>query len=116
MAQLTSGNDAAQRQLGLKDHGKTKGGKLNLLICCLCSFLGPSKACKIKFRLRELISCLCSAAALAVCFEGRVAGLEATETGNEISQPKFELARLLRSQNSMQIISVNNKQLEATPF
>ena len=40
------------------------------------------QACKLKFRLREASSCLCSAAALAVCFKGRFAGLEAIETGN----------------------------------
>ena len=45
------------------------------------------QACKLKFRLGELTSCLCSAAASAVCFEGRVAGLDAAETGNELSQP-----------------------------
>jgi len=38
-------------------------------------------------KLRELTSCLCSAAASAVCFEARVAGLDKTETGNELSQP-----------------------------
>ena len=45
------------------------------------------QACKLKSKLRELTSCLCSAPAMAVCFEGRVAGLNATETGNELSQP-----------------------------
>ena len=44
-------------------------------------------ACKLKFRLRELTSCLCSAAALADCFEGRMAGLDGTETENGLSQP-----------------------------
>ena len=38
------------------------------------------QACKLKFGLRELSSCLWSAAALAVWFEGRMAGLNATET------------------------------------
>ena len=38
---------------------------------------------KLKFRLREFTSCLCSAVDLAVCFEGRLAGLDATETGHE---------------------------------
>ena len=47
------------------------------------------QACKLKFRLRELTSCLCSASACAVCFEGRMAGLDTTETGYEFSQPKF---------------------------
>ena len=51
-------------------------------------------ACKQKFRLRELTSCLCSAAASAVCFEGLVAGLDATETGNELSQ-QFEFTGLV---------------------
>ena len=40
----------------------------------------PIQGCKLKFRLRELTSCLCSAAASDVCFDGRVAGLDATET------------------------------------
>ena len=52
------------------------------------------QACELKFRLREFTSCLCSAAALVVCFEGRLAGLDATETGNELSQPTFELTSL----------------------
>ena len=47
------------------------------------------QACKLKFRLGALTSCLCYAASLAVCFKGRVAGLDTTETGNEFSQPKF---------------------------
>ena len=34
--------------------------------------------------LRELTSCLCSAAAWAVCFEYSVAGVNATGTGNEV--------------------------------
>ena len=64
-----------------------------------------SQACKLKFRLRELTSCLCSTAASYVCFVGRVAGLDATETGNELSQPKFELTSLtvLRSAPFQQI-------------
>ena len=55
------------------------------------------QACKLKFRLRELTSCLCSAAASAVCFEGCLAGPDATVTGNERSQPKFEFTSLLIS-------------------
>ena len=47
------------------------------------------QACKLKLRLGELSSCLCSAAALAVCFEGCMAGLDATGTGNELSQSTF---------------------------
>ena len=51
---------------------------------------GNEQACKLKFRLRVLTSCLCSAAdAWAVCFEGHMAGLDTTETGNEFSQSKF---------------------------
>ena len=34
------------------------------------------------------------AAAWAVCFEGSVAGVNATETGNEVSQPKLEFTPL----------------------
>ena len=66
--------------------------------CNSLSLLSPfphCQACKFKFRLRDLISCSCSTSALAVCFEGRLAGPDATETGNELSQPKFELTRLL---------------------
>ena len=44
-------------------------------------FRGPNNglltyrhACKLKFRLMELTSCLCSAAASVVCFEGCLAG------------------------------------------
>ena len=44
---------------------------------------------KLKFRLRELTSCLCSAAAPAVCFKGCMAGLDTTETGIDIYQLKF---------------------------
>ena len=51
-------------------------------------FLVYDQACALKLRLRELTSCLCSPTALAVCFEGRMAGLDATETGNEFSQLK----------------------------
>ena len=40
------------------------------------------QTCKLKFRLRELTSCLCSAAAPAVCFEGCVAGADAIETAS----------------------------------
>ena len=55
------------------------------------------QACKLKCRLRELTSCLCSAAALAVCLKGRVAGLDATETGIEFSQLKFYFTSLTMS-------------------
>ena len=51
-----------------------------------------AKACKLKCRLRELISCLCSIAAWAVCFEGRLADLVATETGNEMSSLNLNLS------------------------
>ena len=53
------------------------------------------QACKLKFRFRELTSCSYSA---AVCFEGPVAGLDTTETGNELSQPNFEFTALLMAQ------------------
>ena len=45
------------------------------------------QACWLKFKFRDFTSCLCSAAAWAVCFERSVAGVNATETGNEVSQP-----------------------------
>ena len=53
------------------------------------------QACKLKFRLRELFSCLCSAAAQAICFEGSLAGLDATETGNVLSQATFKVHTLV---------------------
>ena len=59
------------------------------------SILSSYQACELKFRFRELTSGLCSAATSAVCFEGRTAVLDATETGNELSQPKFEFTSLL---------------------
>ena len=55
------------------------------------------QACKLKFRLREHFLAhpvFVPPAALAVCFEGSVAGLDATETGNELSQPTFEFTSL----------------------
>ena len=45
------------------------------------------QVCKLKFKLRDFTSSLCSAAAWAVCFEGSVAGVNATETGDDVSQP-----------------------------
>ena len=57
-------------------------------------FLRYLQACKLKFILRKLTLCLYSSAVLAVRFEGRVAGLDATEKGNEISQPKFDIKSL----------------------
>ena len=56
---------------------------------------GYYQACKLKFRLRDFTSSLCSAAAWAVCFEGSVAGVNATETGNEVSQPTLEFTSLV---------------------
>ena len=35
------------------------------------------QACKLKFRLRDFTSCLCSAAAPAICFKDRMAGVDA---------------------------------------
>ena len=40
---------------------------------------------KLEFRLRELTSCLCSAAASTASFECHVAVLNTTESGNELS-------------------------------
>ena len=72
------------------------------------------QACKLIFRLIELTSCLCSDSALAVCFEGRITGLDATETGNDLSQPKFEFTglriyHLLSSWQQTQPYVVKNK-------
>ena len=55
----------------------------------LFSLMHRVQACKLKFRLRDLTFCLCSTAASTVCFEGPLSGLDATETGSELSQPKF---------------------------
>ena len=57
------------------------------------------QAFKLKLRLRDFTSCLCSAAVSAVCFEGRMAGVDATETGNELSQTKFEFTSLILCQS-----------------
>ena len=54
-----------------------------------------NQACKFKFRLKDLTSCLCSAASPAFCFKDRVAGVNATETGNELSQPTLEFTSLV---------------------
>ena len=65
---------------------------LNKCVSSLVSGLlgvNNGQACKPKFRFRDLTSCLCSAAAPAVCFKAHVAGVEATETGNEFSQLRF---------------------------
>ena len=59
-----------------------------------CGAQGNEQACKPKFRLKELASILCSATVLVVCFEGCMAGLDATEIGNELYQPTFEFASL----------------------
>ena len=40
------------------------------------------QVCKLEFRLKELTSCSCSTAALPACLEGRMAGVDTTETGN----------------------------------
>ena len=85
----------ADRQIGLppgSERGEEKERETSLGIGrapkgkqCVCT----NQACKLKFRLKDLTSCLCSAAAPAVCFKGLVAGVDATETGNEFSQLKF---------------------------
>ena len=55
------------------------------------------QACKLKFRLKELTSGLCFAAALScMLFKGHMlAGLDPTKKGNELSQPKFEFTSFL---------------------
>ena len=70
--------------------------RVNMLVCTsrVCILYAYYQACVLKFKLRELPSCLCSAAAWAVCFEGSVAGVNATETGNEVSQPTLEFTSL----------------------
>ena len=56
---------------------------------CAESLINNHQAYKLKVRLRGLTSCLCSTAAPAVCFKGRVASLDATETGNDFTQLEF---------------------------
>ena len=50
---------------------------------------------KLKFKLRDFTSCLCSTGAWAVCFESSVAGMNSTEIGNEVSKPTLEFTRLV---------------------
>ena len=82
--------------------GSCKGWEGKESLCCArrttLSALHGEQACKLKFRLRDLNSCLCSAAALAVSFEGCMSGLNATETGSELSQPKFQFTSLMLRQ------------------
>ena len=63
-----------------------------------CLGVHGDQACKLKFRLTELTSCLRSAPAPAVFFKGGVAGVEATETGTEFSQLKYLFTSLFRKQ------------------
>ena len=53
------------------------------------------QACLLKFKLRDFTLCLCFAAAWAVCFEGSVTGVNATDTRNEVSQPTIEFTPLM---------------------
>ena len=52
------------------------------------------QARKLKFRLRKHTSCFCYGVGSAASFEGRVAGLDATERGNELSQPTYKFTSL----------------------
>ena len=84
-----------RQRLGCVNSGKKRPRRWvsrNLALQLIIGWLQEichGQACKLKFRLRELTSCLCSAAALAVCFEDCVADLDATETGNKLSQLNF---------------------------
>ena len=49
-------------------------------------------------KLRDFTSGLCSAAAWAASFEGSVAGLNATDTGNGVCQPTLEFTPLLKTE------------------
>ena len=72
-----AGGGALEKQTNLKGYygrlreNAHRGEGVNKIFC------GCHLACKLKFRLRDLTSCLCSAAALAVSFKGRVAGVDA---------------------------------------
>ena len=48
-------------------------------------------ACKLKNRLRELISCLCCVQTSHMALKADSRGNSETKTGSELSQPKFEL-------------------------
>ena len=53
--------------------------------------------------MRELTSCLCSAASWAVCFEGSVDAVDAvneSKTGNEVSQPTLEFTSLFMAHDT----------------
>ena len=65
-------------------------------ICLFYLGLCYHQACLLKFKLSDFTSCICSVAALDVCFVGRMAGLDVTETGNEFSPPKFEFRGLIK--------------------
>ena len=56
-------------------------------ICLFYLGLCYHQACLLKFKLSDFTSCICSVAAWAVCSEGSVAGVNATEAGNVVSQP-----------------------------
>ena len=70
------------------------------------------QASELKFRLRELTSWLCYAAAWAVCvcFEGRMAGLDQTQIGNELSQPKFEFTSLGMTDPFLRVRLIHQKE------
>ena len=55
------------------------------------TLLSCMQAFKLKFRWRDFNFCLCSAATLAVCIKGRVAGADAIETRNEFKNAIFTL-------------------------
>ena len=61
-------------------------------------------------------SFLCSAAASEVCFASeRVAGLDVTETGNELSRPKFEFKGLVENgTGKLNIVSTRLKLTHVT--
>ena len=56
--------------------------------------LDNQQACKLKFRLRELISCLCCVQTNHAANIADSWGIGGTWTGSEFSQPKFELTGL----------------------
>ena len=59
------------------------------------------QACKLKFRLRDLISWLCCVQTSHAALKADSRGSSGTQTGNELSQSKFEFTGLfLRVHNS----------------
>ena len=62
--------------------------------------LGDYQLCKVKFKLRELISCFCCAQTSHADLEADSRGSGRTQTGSELSQLKFEFTGLVTTVDS----------------